>query len=94
MKGRYVALTTAALAATLAVVPSIAVTGTQQTDETTRQIIAEEFLKKRPAAGEASCRRETGIQAGQSVRVFEASRRRDDGAGSHAVAVAAVAIVG
>ena len=54
MKGRYVALTTAALAALLAVVPSIAVTGTQQTDETTRQIIAEEFLKKRPAPAKAS----------------------------------------
>ena len=54
MKGRYVALTTAALAALLAVVPSIAVTGTQQTDETTRQIIAEEFLKKRPAPAKTS----------------------------------------
>ena len=53
VRGRYVELTTAALTATLAAVASIAVAGNQQSDETTRQIIAEEFLKKRPAPAKA-----------------------------------------
>ena len=50
MMRRNVSVTTAAaLCAAFAAFVSIAAAGPQQSDETTRQIIAEEFLKKRPA---------------------------------------------
>lgn len=43
-----------ATAAVSAAMASIAIAGSQQSDETTRQIIAEEFLKKRPAPAKTS----------------------------------------
>ena len=47
-------MATAAVSAALAAMASIAIAGSQQSDETTRQIIAEEFLKKRPAPAKTS----------------------------------------
>jgi hypothetical protein len=57
VKRRCVSLTAAAVSAALAAITSIAAAGNQQSDETTRQIIAEEFLKKRPAPAKTSATR-------------------------------------
>ena len=54
MKRLYVSIATATVSAALAAMASIAIAGSQQSDETTRQIIAEEFLKKRPAPAKTS----------------------------------------
>ena len=94
VKGRYVALTTATLAALLAVVPSIAVTGTQQTDETTRQIIAEEFLKKRPAPAKTSAAAKKPAYRLVNPSASPKATRGDDGSRRDTVAAAALAVVG